>query len=36
MSEVIDFSPSNLDSSLSFIQPGISHDVPCIEIQQAR
>jgi len=26
-SEVIDISPSNLNSSLSFIQPGISHDV---------
>ena len=28
--EVIDISLGNLDSSLSFIQPGISHDVPCI------
>ena len=27
---VIDISPSNLDSSLCFIQPGISHDVLCI------
>ena len=26
ISEVIDISPSNLDSSLCFIQPGISHD----------
>ena len=26
LSEVIDISPSNLDSSLCFIQPGISHD----------
>ena len=30
ISEVIDISPSNLVSSLCFIQPGISHDVhPC-------
>ena len=28
--EVIDISPGNLDSSLCFIQPGISHDVLCI------
>ena len=28
--EVIDISPSNLDSSLYFIQPSISHDVFCI------
>ena len=27
ISEVIDISPSNLDSSLCFIQPGISYDV---------
>ena len=27
ISEIIDISPSNLDSSLCFIQPGISHDV---------
>ena len=27
MSEVIDISPGNLDSSLCFFQPGISHDV---------
>ena len=27
---VIDISPSSLDSSLCFIQPGISHDVLCI------
>ena len=27
---VIDISPSNLDSSLCFIQPSISHDVLCI------
>ena len=28
--EVIDISPGNLDYSLSFIQPSISHDVFCI------
>ena len=28
--EVIDISPGNLDSSLCFLQPGISHDVLCI------
>ena len=27
ISEVIDISPRNLDSSLCFIQPDISHDV---------
>ena len=27
ISEIIDFSPSNLDSNLWFIQPGILHDV---------
>ena len=30
ISEVIDISPSNLDSSLCFILPNISHDVLCI------
>ena len=30
ISEVIDISPGNLDSSLCFIQPGISHDILCI------
>ena len=30
MSEVIDISPGNLDSSLCFIQHGISHEVLCI------
>ena len=30
ISEVIDISPGNVDSSLCFIQPGISHDVLCI------
>ena len=28
--EFIDIPPSNLDSSMSFIQPSISHDVLCI------
>ena len=28
--EVIDISPGNLDSSLCFFQPSISHDVLCI------
>ena len=27
ISEVVDISPGNLDSSLCFIQPGVSHDV---------
>ena len=30
ISEVIDTSPSNLDSSLCFFQPSISHDVLCM------
>ena len=30
ISEVIDISPSNLDSALWVIQPGISRDVPCV------
>ena len=29
ISEVIDISPCNLDSSLCFIQSSISHDEPC-------
>ena len=33
ISEVIDISPSNLDSSLCFIQPGISHDILCTEVK---
>ena len=33
VSEVIDTSPGNLDSSLCFIQPGISHDVLYIEVK---
>ena len=31
--EVTDISPGNLDSSLWFIQPGISHDVLCILVK---
>ena len=31
--EVIDISPSNLDSSLCFIQPSASHNVLCIEVK---
>ena len=30
ISEVMDISPSNLDPSLCFFQPSISHDVLCI------
>ena len=33
--EVTDISPGNLDSSLNFIQPGISYHVLCIEFKQA-
>ena len=33
ISEVIDTSPGNLDSSLCFFQPSISHDVLCIEVK---
>ena len=32
-SEVTDISPSNLDSSLCFFQPSVSHDVLCIEVK---
>jgi len=35
ISEVIDISPSNLDSSLCFIQPSIFHDLLCIYVKQA-
>ena len=31
----IDISPNNLDSSLFFIQPGLSHDVLCIYVKEA-
>ena len=27
---VVDISPSSLDSSVCFLQPSVSHDVPCI------
>ena len=33
ISEVIDISPGNLDSSLCFFQPSISHDVLCVEVK---
>ena len=33
ISEVIDISPSNLDSSLCFFQPSVSHDLLCIEVK---
>ena len=33
ISEVIDISPSNLDSSLCFFQSSVSHDVLCIEVK---
>ena len=34
MSEVIDISPGSPDSSLCFIQPGISHDVICKKLHK--
>ena len=33
ISQLIDISPGNLDSSLCFFQPSISHDVLCIEVK---
>ena len=33
ISEVTDISPGNLESSLCFIQPSISHDVLCREVK---
>ena len=30
---VVFISPNNLDSSLGFIQPSVSHDVLCIEVK---
>ena len=33
ISEVVDISPSHLDSSSCFFQPSISHDVLCIEVK---
>ena len=35
MSEVIDISPGNLDSSLCFLQRSVSHDVLCIEVTES-
>ena len=35
ISEFIDISPGNLDSSLGFFQSSISHDVLCIEVKKA-
>ena len=32
---VIDISPGNLDSSLCFFQPSVSHDVLCIQVKWA-
>ena len=34
-SEIIDISPNNLDSSLCFFQPSLSHDVLFIEVKYA-
>ena len=31
--KVLDISPGNLDSSLCFIQPGILHEVLCLELK---
>ena len=33
ISEVIDISPDNLDSSWFFFQPSVSHDVLCVEVK---
>ena len=33
VADFIDISPSNLDSSLYFLQPSISHDLLCIEVK---
>ena len=33
VSEVIEISPRNLDSSLCFIQTSVSHDVLCIKVK---
>ena len=33
ISEIIDISPGNLDSSLCLFQPSVSHDVLCIEVK---
>ena len=34
ISEVIDISPGNLDSSLCFFQPRVSHDVLCMKLNK--
>ena len=34
MSEVVGMSPGNLDSSLRFIQPSISHDVSAYKLNK--
>ena len=34
ISQVLDLSPGTLDSSLCFIQPSVSHDVLCIEVNK--
>ena len=33
IAEVANISPGNLDSSLCFFQPSVSHDVLCIEVK---
>ena len=33
ISKIIDISPGNLDSSLCFFQPSITHDVFCIQVK---
>ena len=33
ISEVVDISPGNLDSSLCLFQSSVSHDVLCIEVK---
>ena len=33
ISEVIDISSDNVDSSLCFLQPSVFHDVLCIEVK---
>ena len=33
ISEVVDISPGNLDSSLCFLQSSVSHDILCIEVK---
>ena len=33
IAEIVDISPGNFDSRLCFIQPGISHDIFCIDVK---